>query len=417
MKKKVLQKKDKFMRQLSFNLLAVSLMLTSVFFTSCEKDEEARKYTVTVTVQYPEGYDTQYAEGFLVKITSTASAKEDSATTRADGTATFNLLSGVYSISAVGENSEYAFNGTSANLTISEDKNIDITLKAVALQGGLVFKEIYYTGSKTTADGSYYSDQFQEIYNNSDEVMYLDGLALGYLTPTNASGISTWVDANENLLTRLPLQFYVFYIPGSGKDYPIQPRTSIVIAQDGIDHKTDPLGNALSPVNLGNADWEYFCGDINGGKDADAAGVPNLSLMYTTTTSMYDMLYTVSGPAIVMFRLPQGTDPATFASNPDNLSTAPGSTSSTKYLMIPKECVIDAVECVQVEENKRNKRLPADLDAGSVYCSGTYVSKSIRRKVKQIIDGKVIYKDTNNSSEDFLGDQPPAPKVHPAVVD
>lgn len=85
--------------------------------------------------------------------------------------------------------------------------------------------------------------------------------------------------------------------------------------------------------------------------------------------------------------------------------------------MVPSDYVIDAVEVVRVEENKRYKRIPDALDAGKVWCSGTYVSESVRRKVKQIIDGKVIYQDTNNSSNDFLGSQTPTPGVHPTVVD
>ncbi|HMT67602.1 MAG TPA: DUF4876 domain-containing protein, partial [Bacteroidales bacterium] len=47
----------------------------------------------------------------------------------------------------------------------------------------------------------------------------------------------------------------------------------------------------------------------------------------------------------------------------------------------------------------------------------TYNSKSVRRKVEKILDGKVIYKDTNNSYNDFINDQVPTPFVHPTTVD
>ena len=69
------------------------------------------------------------------------------------------------------------------------------------------------------------------------------------------------------------------------------------------------------------------------------------------------------------------------------------------------------------DESKRNKRIPSDLDAGYVFVSESYNSKSLRRKAKQIINGKVIYKDTNNSSEDFNGEATPTPGVNPTVVD
>lgn len=404
------------MKTKPFKLILAAI--TILFFAACSDDDDvARTYAATVTVTYPEGYGETLAEGINVTMTNSLSGGTVSAVTDASGVATFEgLEAGTYSITAVGENDEFAFNGLLDTATIAADASFEITLLATALEGGLVFKEIYYTGSKTPEDGSYYSDQFHEIYNNSDETIYLDGLCIGLMQPTSSSE-SVWVDESGELMDRLPLQFYVWYVPGDGDDYPLEARSSIVIAQDGIDHQTDAAGNPNSPVNLGNADWETYCGDINDGKDADAPGVPNLSMMFTTSTSMYDWLHSVFGAGVIIFRLPEGTDPVTWAEDPANLMTRPGSTSTTEYLMVPKEYVIDAVEVVRIEEDKRYKRIPSDLDAGMVWCSGTYVSESIRRKVKQIIDGKVIYQDTNNSSEDFLGSQTPTPFVHPTTVD
>lgn len=86
--------------------------------------------------------------------------------------------------------------------------------------------------------------------------------------------------------------------------------------------------------------------------------------------------------------------------------------------MIPKGYVIEAVEVVQVDPTKRYKRLPTELDAGYTYLDeGSLSSKSIRRKVKLIVDGRVIYKDTNNSTADFLHDLAPTPWMNPANVE
>jgi hypothetical protein len=397
-------------------LLVCLVIVFGTGISSCADDEEAAKYTVTVSVAYPSGYDS-IASNLLVKVVNAQTLKIDSAYTDTSGVASFQLPAGIYHVTAIGETDDFAFNGTLDNVTVSAAANLSVTLNASSLQGGLVFKEIYYSGSKTAAGGSYYSDQFLEIYNNSDNVIYLDNVCVGCLAPSSSSSKSVWVDTEGNLLPNLPLQLFVWYIKGTGTEYPLQPRTSIVIAQDGINHQSDSLGNANSPVNLGNASFEFYCGDINSGKDADAAGVPNMTLMYTTTTTAYDALYPVAGPAMILFKLPDGVDPAAFASDAANLSTAPGSTAATKYLLIPKQYVIDAVESVQAEESKRYKRVPSDLDAGYAYCSSTYNSKSIRRKVKQVIGGKVVYKDTNNSTEDFLIDQTPAPFIQPGSVD
>lgn len=405
-----------------FNYLSI-MLFSLLLLSSCSDDnnEDAKRYVVNVTVNYPDGYTEASTSGIEVKAVNAQTGTSTAATTDANGLAQFNLIAGVYNFTVAQETEEFAFNGLKENVTISQDAAVSLDLQATALSGGLVFKEYYYVGSKTASNGNYFADQFMEIYNNSDEVIYLDNIGIGCLDPSASNSASVWVDGNGNLLDVLPLWGYSFYIKGSGKEHPLEPRTSIVIAQDGIDHQTDPLGNPNSPVNLGNASWETYVGDVNGGKDADAAAVPNLTILSATSTTNVDALYSINGPALVMFRFPEGTDPATFASDAANLSTKPGTSgtaAAVKYLMIPKEYVVDAVECVYNDETKRFKRLPSDLDAGYTFItSGTYSSQSIRRKVKQIIDGKVIYKDTNNSTEDFLKDQVPSPFVHPTTVD
>lgn len=396
---------------------AISLLL----FSSCDDgDEEAVRYTVDVTVQYPEGYTNGAASDIEVKATNTQTGTNVSAKTNTGGVAQFTLVSGIYSFSVAHETEEFAFNGLLENTTVAADQSLTIPLHASSLSGGLVFKEIYYSGSPiegSTGTTGYLQDAFTEIYNNSDEVVYLDNIGFGALDPVVSNSPSVWVDENGNLPDRLPLFGYTFYFKGSGTDHPLEPRTSIVIAVDGIDHKTDPAGNSLSPVNLANADWELYVGDINNGKDTDAPGVPNMEPLHATVTTAFDATYSVFGAAMVIFRFPENTDPVAFAADEANLSTKPG-TTKPQHLRIPKEYIIDIVECVNHDTNKRNKRVPSDLDAGYTFISsGTYSSKSVRRKVKQVIGGKVIYKDTNNSTEDFLQDQTPTPFVHPTTVD
>ena len=48
------------------------------------------------------------------------------------------------------------------------------------------------------------------------------------------------------------------------------------------------------------------------------------------------------------------------------------------------------------------------LDAGAATVNGTYLSKSVARKVKETLpDGRVILQDTNNSTDDFEVMDPP----------
>jgi hypothetical protein len=394
-------------------LIPVSL-LVALLFTGCEKDG-TKLYEATVTVYYPQGYDQEFAEDVLVTVKNITTAQEDTARTDANGIAKFALELGTYTISASNEVTDFYFNGITQNAIVTTTLN-DFTIDLIASSkgGGLVFKEIYYTGSKTPAATNYYADQFHEIYNNSDEVIYLDGLCIGVLEPTGST-TSAWVDASGTVLDRLPVTYHALMFPGTGTTYPLQPRTSIVLAQDAINHQTDPLGNSSSPVNLADAQFETYIEAP--GKDTDTPASVNLIMMYTTSASMYDWLHSVFGSAVIIFRLPTGLDYATFVANPDNFMTKPGSTSTTQFFMVHKDWVIDAVEICNPDVSKQNKRLPVSLDAGKVFSSGTYTSKSIRRKVSKILDNKVIYQDTNNSTNDFVTEWTPTPFVHPTTVD
>lgn len=400
-------------------VLSILMILAfGLAFTACDDDDEgAKRYYVTVTVSFPDGLTDVDKSGVAVKLLNTITAVTSIDSTDETGTVQFRVEAGTYTISATKTTDEFVFNGINSNQAVdATNLAFQVDLVAAAVGGGLVIKEIYYTGSTTPTGGNYYSDQFVEIYNNSDSVIYLDGLCMSVIDPIASSSPSVWVDANGDLLDYLPNTFQTWIWPGTGTTYPIEPRTSIVVAMDGMDHQSDPAGNANSPVNLGGADWETYVSASS--SDVDYAGANNLVQIYSSVSaSTADWIMSVFGPALIIYRLPTDLDYQSFVSNPENFSTKPGSTSSTQYMLINKEYVIDAVECVKVEEDKRYKRIPTSLDAGYVHCDGTYASQSVRRKVAKIVDGKVIYKDTNNSSEDFLGSQTPTPFIQPTTVD
>ncbi len=64
----------------------------------------------------------------------------------------------------------------------------------------------------------------------------------------------------------------------------------------------------------------------------------------------------------------EGISAEEYVNNPLNREeNRPGASNKTKfYLMIPKEWVIDCVECVENEANA-NKRVPDELNHGPVY--------------------------------------------------
>jgi archaellum component FlaF (FlaF/FlaG flagellin family) len=77
---------------------------------------------------------------------------------------------------------------------------------------------------------------------------------------------------------------------------------------------------------------------------------------------------------------------------------------------VPNALVVDAFEALQNGNSGAYKRVPAALDAGFVFASGTYTSQSARRKVATTIGGRRVLQDTNNSSNDFDIITPPTPR-------
>jgi hypothetical protein len=386
-----------------------------MLMSNCKKDVTP-SYNLTLALVFPQGFTVAPMPGGVeVKITNVQTGREIVALADASGKVTTVLTEGKYNIRSsftVKVNvDEYSFNGMLGNYLLTKESAVKIDLEMASNSGGFVFKEIYFAGSRTPDGKNYYSDQFHEIYNNTNDTLYADKLCIGVLQQTGTSP-NNWVNADGSFLDDLPIIYHVWIVPGNGKEHPVYPGKNLVIAQDGINHKKDPNGNPASPVDLSKADWETYV-DV-AGKDIDAPGVPNLTMMYTTSTSSVDWLTSVNGSAVILFRLP--VEWQTYVANPANFKASPGSPSTTKYFMVNKSNVIDAVEVVQVDETKRYKRLPTTLDAGYTYLDGgSYCSKSVRRKVKMIVSGRVIYKDTNNSTVDFLHDLTPTPFVNPTV--
>lgn len=119
-----------------------------------------------------------------------------------------------------------------------------------------------------------------------------------------------------------------------------------------------------------------------------------------TSLNMYNL--SVVGPTFMIFDLP-GTTAEAYIANPDNRELDPGNPSNTKtFLMIPAEWIIDCLECVSSKDEKDYKRVPAVLDSGAAYIPGDWYSgQSLIRKQTTTEDGRTVYQDTNNSTDDL----------------
>ncbi len=292
----------------------------------------------------------------------------------------------------------------SGNINVFDDWSDTIEV-VISISHPLVIKEYYYSGCLTPSGNQYSADQFVEIYNNSSDTMYADGLSLieheSYDTePYYFSYLE------DTIVCRM-----IWTIPGEGTDYPIYPGKSIVLARDAFDHKSDPLGNPLCPVDLAHADFEFWVNTASG-DDIDGAYSTNLIEDLFTFRGSDICFHTRGGSAIALVQIP-GNDAERKAFIANNLIQKDELTSTRYYGKIPNSFVIDAVEVVWDEAHAVYKRLPVELDAGYTYNpEGSKSGLSLRRKVEEVIDGRVVFKDTNNSTKDFIKGVVPKPWIY-----
>lgn len=322
------------------------------------------------------------------------------------------IIPGIYSITVSGtaidtENSEYYINGNSVNEALFKNGST-LNIKVQGLKvSPLVFKEIYYCGSRPKAGGVYFRDQFYEIYNNSAEIQYLDGVYFANLTPGKATTrLPVWPETDGG---NYAYGERVWKFPGNGTEYPLNPGESCVISQFAANHQLD-IYNPQSPIDGSSSEFEF---NMNNPNFPDQEAYDMQHVFYQGKAEMGSMpqyLTAVFGGAYVIFRVPEGEtwDPV----NDENMKTTDLSkpNSTTYYAKIPIKYVLDAVEAVDNESMVKAKRMPGVLDAGITWVGATYCSLGVARRLSTDDEGNpiireetgtYIYQDTNNSTNDF----------------
>jgi len=386
----------------------ILILTTLLFLTGCLKNPEYHSNEVTLVFDFPEGVDSLVMVDIPVNLTNLDKSYSVTAYTNSKGVAVFSGIEpGFYSAQLTKtykEGNTVKNANAFGNQTILEDMSDTLDVVISETQA-LVIKEYYYSACLTPAGNQYSADQFVEIYNNSEDTLYADGLSLceheSYdIEPYYFSYIE------DTIVCRM-----IWTIPGEGTDHPIYPGTSIVLARDAFDHKSDPYGNPLCPVDLAHADFEFFVYSASG-DDIDGPYSENLIEDLFTFRGTDIVFHTRGGSAIAIARIP-GNDAERKEFIANNLVQKDEVTSTRYYGKIPVSFVLDAVEVVWDEAHAVYKRLPVELDAGYTYNeAGTKTGLSLRRKIQETVDGRVIYKDTNNSTEDFYKGVTPKPWVY-----
>ena len=122
----------------------------------------------------------------------------------------------------------------------------------------------------------YNGDQYVKIYNNTDHVLYADGVSLmesKFITVTK-------YDYTPDIMKEAMTVQAIYTIPGNGTDHPVQPGESLIICDTGMDHR---VANPNS-FDLSRADFEWYDeSSVPAHMDIDSPTVPNLDKYYCYT--------------------------------------------------------------------------------------------------------------------------------------
>ena len=282
------------------------------------------------------------------------------------------------------------------NQRLFEARDMVIDLSAAVVKGLMVSK-VYYAGTKDLMGRNYGADSYVEIFNNSDEVLFLDGKYLGLAESVSPAAYP----AHEN-----PDSIYMRQIcrfPGNGSEYPVQPGGSLVIAAKSARNHQESADNS---VDLSHADFEVKAIEGSGNPD-----VPMLPIISNSTKIQTLNLINGGLNAVVLFETDEDV-----LSWPEVYQR--GKTSGEMFRRIHKSVVIDGVECLkkpaQTDPDVNTKRLQPDIDAGYITITAVngYNHESVERKVSRYENGRYYLTDTNNSSADFVVCTDPTPRKY-----
>jgi hypothetical protein len=266
----------------------------------------------------------------------------------------------------------------------------------------LILAEVFFAGTLQPSGNQYIGDDYVKLYNNTDHVIYADGLTFF------ESKFSTTdkYDYTPDIMSEAMTVQALYTIPGSGTDHPVQPGCYLLLADTGIDHR---VSNPNS-FDLSGADFEWYDVSSNpNALDIDGPTVPNLDKWYCYTQT-YFMLHNRGFKAYGLARIP--VDRATYLAdyyysyNYEMITAAGTFPMSQSAYRLPNEWIVDVVNC-SVESEYAWTVCAPQLDCGWTYCGHidrdkTRYFRSVRRKMLYLnADGNPVLKDTNNSAADF----------------
>ncbi|ETD16505.1 MULTISPECIES: DUF4876 domain-containing protein [Prevotellaceae] len=421
------------------------LVIAATFFTACSDSNDTPDVSssaVKVSVKLASEYNKVALGKVNLTLRNVNSGKETSVEVGTNGIATIdNLPVDMYDVTATykmsaedyknatGTTTEVTdsvlFSASATGIQLEPDKVKELALELnTASTDDFIIKTIYYAGSDNKkAAGE--NDQFIEIYNNTNRVLYADSLCIAVTTMNRYGNGHKWQDKRyyytedgrydwsksqdmkdvDGANAKYYYAKMLFMVPGKGKDYPIQPGQSFIIAAFAQNYKaafTTSTGKQITPeapeltVDLSKAEFDVV---YEGYETLDNPNAANMTIIHKGN-NRYMRLSRNGKEGYVIFR---HSDPASL---PVYLYPAidPAKGSKDQFMQVPNAHVIDAVEVITptADGYVAPKAFQKKDDAGYTYSKPDYSSMCITRKISRVDGTRKVLQDINNSTLDFV---------------
>ncbi len=394
-------------------IMAMAAIIASMAATSCDDDLNGGSATnaVAIVVNTPD----EVKEGQVVSETIEFKNISTGRSSTFDSRNGISVAIGLYDISY---QAEVELSNGAVSLMQAHAYSVEIVSggNVVTLDAynnidsdDLIIAEVFFTGTLQRSGNAYYGDDYVKLYNNTDHVIYADGITFFETKFTTTAKY----DYTPDIMAEAMTVHALYTVPGNGTQHPVQPGEYLLLADTGIDHRvTNP-----NSFDLSGADFEWY--DVStspSNLDIDSPLVPNLDKWYCYTKSFF-MLHNRGFKAYGIARIPidreQYLADYLYTYDYELITSAGTFPMSGQAYRLPNEWIVDVVNCSVASDFAWTLCAPR-LDCGWTYCGSidsdrNRFFKSVRRKMLYLnADGNPVLKDTNNSAADFNAEVTPS---------
>ncbi|WP_267740658.1 DUF4876 domain-containing protein [Myroides injenensis] len=399
--------------------LFVALLSLTITTTSCSSDDNTteivqRESKLTVNLK-----SDKIKEFLKVDLTITETNTGKVTQEKLEGgQSSISLLTGSYKIVLDGraistDGEEIGVGGTTVVDLVKETQSVEIEVVAKAFNDDFIIEEIFFVGVRTLEDKSFNNSKYFKIVNNTDKVLNTGGLLI--LQSEFLSNVNNNVTPDKRS-SAMAVKGVIMIPSDLGKD--VAPGDFIIVADNAVDHRTPNV----PAFNLSKADYEYPNLENPKLGQVDNPLIPNVPVIYSTMNFNMFFMNNRGTESFALARFPKGEDPETWMTNYKYDYEYPnkaGKITKKSVYEVPNSWIIDGVN-LAIKEEINLVILDPSIDngwtgIGDVNHDKTRFGKTVRRKVIGTnSEGRNIYKDTNNSVEDFV--QASEPSVANGIV-